>query len=756
MLIEKFPLSRQIFYAIGQLGWSLLINLISTWLVYFYLPPREAGLPILITDIAIFAIFNTIGLVSAVGRLWDAVTDPLIANMSDRANTRFGRRIPFLAAGTLPAAFFCALVFMPPDNYLTTRNLVWMVFVLLGFYTFLTVYVTPYFALIPELGHTQNERLNISTYISITYFLGIAIAAQAPAIWNGYLVLPDSVSVSAYAAEKKQLYTAGSDGKLNVYDAKGKQIRQFQVSEGEVTGMDISPQGDEILIGTNDKKLHLWTPEGKQKVQFEGSESAISTVLYAKEKGYVLAGTVNGKVLIWNTAGKSVLKTKVAQGKVHAMALSPQGDKLLTSGSGKSVILWNLDESSTNALSKQREYIGHNDVIRSLAFSPSGNEFVSGSKDKTVKVWDIETGTINFQYNDHTATVGVVRFIPGTSDRVLSIGSDRKAKIWDTKGKQYAEYSGNFYGSNSLQFSKDGKIAYFGSFERTFLHVKTEESKKPDGIITSVGMSKVKAIKQVIGALCLFAAFCMIFPVFAVNEKKYCHSEPSTVPFKEALKMTFKNKSFIYFASSDFAYFLSLTVLQSGLVYYITVLLGQEESLSGLLFIVLGGFSFLLYPVVNILAKKIGKKPLVIVGFAVFFVLFLFVYILGFTWVPLPAKVQAFLVVFIAAIPMAILGILPNAILADIAELDAIKTGSRREGLFYAARTLMQKFGQTFGILVFSSLLLLGRSGENPLGVRLTGPVAALFCMAAILLFMKYNEKETLEEIDRSNSEGKL
>ena len=107
------------------------------------------------------------------------------------------------------------------------------------------------------------------------------------------------------------------------------------------------------------------------------------------------------------------------------------------------------------------------------------------------------------------------------------------------------------------------------------------------------------------------------------------------------------------------------------------------------------------------------------------------------------------MIVLIAAVPMAILGILPNAILADIAELDGLKTGSKREGLFYAARTLMSKLGQTVAILIFTSLLLLGRDAANPLGIRLTGPASAIFSLLAILFFLIYNEKATLEEIEK-------
>ena len=43
------------------------------------------------------------GLVLAVGRIFDAVTDPLIASWSDRSNYKGGRRIPFMKARPSPS-----------------------------------------------------------------------------------------------------------------------------------------------------------------------------------------------------------------------------------------------------------------------------------------------------------------------------------------------------------------------------------------------------------------------------------------------------------------------------------------------------------------------------------------------------------------------------------------------------------------------------------------------------------------------------
>ena len=80
------------------------------------------------------------------------------------------------------------------------------------------------------------------------------------------------------------------------------------------------------------------------------------------------------------------------------------------------------------------------------------------------------------------------------------------------------------------------------------------------------------------------------------------------------------------------------------------------------------------------------------------------------------------MVAVLAAIPMAVLGILPQAVLADIAEFDAVNTGENREGMFYAARTFSMTLGQSLAMILFSSIATIGTGG---MGYRVTALVAA-------------------------------
>jgi GPH family glycoside/pentoside/hexuronide:cation symporter len=213
----------------------------------------------------------------------------------------------------------------------------------------------------------------------------------------------------------------------------------------------------------------------------------------------------------------------------------------------------------------------------------------------------------------------------------------------------------------------------------------------------------------------------------------------------EALRRTFRNSYFRYYVVADFSYFMGLTIIQTGLLYYITVLLQLEESLVAGLLALMVLSSFVFYPLVNYLAKKYNKKILVVGSFFWMSVVFLAIYFLG--WFPLPNSTQAYLLILTYAVPVAFLGVLPNAILADIAGEDALSSGEPQEGMYFAARTLLQKFGQTFGIFIFAALTTLGKDVGDDWGIRLSGLVGFVLCLAAGAVFTRYNEQQLLAKM---------
>ena len=101
---------------------------------------------------------------------------------------------------------------------------------------------------------------------------------------------------------------------------------------------------------------------------------------------------------------------------------------------------------------------------------------------------------------------------------------------------------------------------------------------------------------------------------------------------------------------------------------------------------------------------------------------------------------------------MAILGILPQACVADVSELSTLETGEDRSGMFFAARTFAMKMGQALSMLIYTSLTVsrLTESGTKVVSegqYRTVAVVATVACLIGAFLFFLYGEKRILSRI---------
>ena len=440
-------------FAVGQFGWSLLSGIITNWLVYYYTDETAGVFGGNITTGTLFLSITLFGLITMVGRIFDAVTDPLIASWSDRSSYKGGRRIPFMRAIAIPFAIITAGVFVFPQTGSRVVNDIIVFVTLMLFYLFMTIYCTPYNALISELGNDQKNRINVSTYISFTYIAGLSISFLIP-----------------------------------------------------------------------------------------------------------------------NVAG-----------------------------------------------------------------------------------------------------------------------------------------------------------------------------------VFEASLGKPNSIRVAIAIMCLVAAAAMMVPSLFIKERDYIDSKPVETSAFNSLFKSFRNKQFLRFVLSDVIYFFAVTLFQTGLPFYETKLMNVPDTMTFTLTVIMTVVSLCLYPVINKLAPKLGKKKLVIVGFFAYAFVFFLASVCG------EGVAWGIIIAVTAGVPMAILGILPQAVVADIAEADAYESGEERSGMFFAARTFAMKMGQAISMLIFTSVVSAFTaesatgSSTDPFGYRLTAIIATVCCLMGAVLFFFYNEKMIMGKLAEKN-----
>jgi len=128
---------------------------------------------------------------------------------------------------------------------------------------------------------------------------------------------------------------------------------------------------------------------------------------------------------------------------------------------------------------------------------------------------------------------------------------------------------------------------------------------------------------------------------------------------------------------------------------------------------------------------------------------FLYISVLG--KLPFSGIVQLIPVIVFFAIPSAISGVLPNAIIADCAVYDAYETGQNKEALYFGVRSFLSKVGIALSTLILPSVLAMGKSVENDTGIRVSVLIAAGVALFSLIVFLKYDEKRIDEKMEESN-----
>lgn len=195
------PQRTKLWYGLGQAAEGLANESYTLFLLFYY--TQVVGLSGALAGQAIL-----------IALLFDAVTDPLAGTLSDRLETRWGRRHPFLLASALPAGLGVYVTFAPPAGLSEAGLFAWLAGCAVFSRFWMTFFHVPHLALGAELARGYHERTTIATLQHVFSRGGHAVAGAlgllvfmrpSPAYPNGQL---DPEAYGPFAATVAALVTA--------------------------------------------------------------------------------------------------------------------------------------------------------------------------------------------------------------------------------------------------------------------------------------------------------------------------------------------------------------------------------------------------------------------------------------------------------------------------------------------------------------------------------------------------------------------
>ena len=225
---EKLNFTTKLAYGSGDMGPAITANILVFFLLYFF--TNVAGLPA-----------GMAGSILAIGKIGDAINDPIAGILSDRTRTRWGRRIPWMLLGAIPFGVFFFLQWIVP-NFSDDPDLNnWYLFayyVGIGilFNLAYTAVNLPYTTLTPELTQDYNERTNLNSFrfaFSIGgSILSLILATAIFQVYPGdpkqqYLVLGIVTSLLSIVALFWCAFRIQERGASPLLESSGKKILGF-------------------------------------------------------------------------------------------------------------------------------------------------------------------------------------------------------------------------------------------------------------------------------------------------------------------------------------------------------------------------------------------------------------------------------------------------------------------------------------------------------------------------------------------------
>jgi GPH family glycoside/pentoside/hexuronide:cation symporter len=155
-----------------RVGFSEKIALGTGYLALFYGASGVKSLAIPVYQMVLGVNPTLLGLVLAIPRFWDALTDPVVGMFSDNCHTRFGRRKPIIVLGAVLQALAFGVIWMVPKGMSQTATIGYLLGSLLLFYTCFSIYSVPLMSLTYEMTPDYQERTRVSAFGGFFWKIG--------------------------------------------------------------------------------------------------------------------------------------------------------------------------------------------------------------------------------------------------------------------------------------------------------------------------------------------------------------------------------------------------------------------------------------------------------------------------------------------------------------------------------------------------------------------------------------------------------
>ncbi|EUC53950.1 vegetative incompatibility protein HET-E-1, putative [Rhizoctonia solani AG-3 Rhs1AP] len=296
------------------------------------------------------------------------------------------------------------------------------------------------------------------------------------------------VDTLAYSSDGTRIIShSRSEWILCLFDAQNTTVplNSLHGHTQPINSIDISPNGERIVSGSDDKTVCVWDPSTGQLVlgPLTGHMDWVHIVRYSPVGNRLLSCSSDGTLRQWDAqtgdcleVNNPIVDTSTPRyphdrSMFVSAAYSPDGNLIAAISRSEYVCLW----SSRTGERALRPMKGEGDGL-SVQFSIDGAALLTGWQDGAVRIWDVQSGQlVSSTRSQDVRYLSAFAFSPDCSYNVIlescsthwHCGPDMYQRITQTGARTPWSFKGNRSALSSIQFSRDGSRIVSGSDDGT-------------------------------------------------------------------------------------------------------------------------------------------------------------------------------------------------------------------------------------------------------------------------------------------------
>ena len=177
---RKYGLASRMLYGMGEFFGGGAFVIINTFFTVFL--TKAMGMPAALA-----------GTIPLIGKIWDAVTDPIMGNITDRTTSRFGAKRFYILIGSIASAVTFVLMWLTVPTRSTAVMYLFYLLMYCLFSTGFTVLMVPYNGLLPDMMDDYMVRAQFSSVRMIWSTIGSMVCGLVPTF-----LIRDNLNAGSY------------------------------------------------------------------------------------------------------------------------------------------------------------------------------------------------------------------------------------------------------------------------------------------------------------------------------------------------------------------------------------------------------------------------------------------------------------------------------------------------------------------------------------------------------------------------------